>query len=1041
MSYKPCWAVAALSGALTATAFGQNVLTFHNDLARTGQNLSETILTPQNVSASTFGKLFTVAVDGKVDAQPLYVSGLSMPGHGKRNVVFAATEHASVYAFDGDSGTVYWQKSLLGAGETTSDDRACGQVTPEIGITATPVIDLTAGASGTIYVVAMSKNGSTYYQRLHALNLTTGAEEFGGPVAVEASVAGSGDNSSNGRVLFDPKQYKSRPGLTLLNGVVYTSWGSHCDIRPYTGWLIGYGETSLEQASVFNFAPNGNEAALWNSGGAPAADAESNIFVAVANGTFDTTLNSSGFPESGDYGNAFVKLTVENGAPTATDYWTMDNSVSESNGDIDLGSGGAMLLPDLEDANGTVRHLLVGAGKDQNLWVVDRDNMGKYDAQANGTIYQSLAGALPGGIFSSPAYFDGRVYFGPVGSAIRAFGVTAARLSSSPESMTATSYAFPGATPSISANGSTNGILWAVENSTPAVLHAYDATNLGSELYNSNQASGARDQFGAGNKFIVPMIANGKVYVGTTNSVAVFGLFSPPATAVTVEQVSVGADGTLWGINSGGQIFLYNGQAGAWAQAPGALAQISVGGNGAVWGVNAAGSVFEWNAQAQTWKSMPGTLSQIAVAADGDVWGLNHGDIYHFDAQTEAWTWIPGTLAQIAVGFDGAVWGVNAQQQIYRYNPGLGQFEQLAGALAQVSVGADGDAWGINGAGEVYRFDRVSATWKQMAGALTQISVGAGGNVWGVNSAGEAFQFDAQSGNWNAQAGTFSQVSASADGSAWAITSAGEAQQLHAATQATGVFHGVPGTLAQIAVASDGTVWGLNGAGQIWAFDAAAGGWTWIPGTLAEISVGASGNVWGVNNSGQIYRYDAARSSWDYIAGSLVKVVTAANGDVWGLNEAGQIYRFDAARQSWTWIPGNLAQIAVGVDGAVWGLNRAGQIWEFDAAMGTWSWSSGSLAQIAVGSAANVWGVNAEGGVYRYDSQSKSWGYQSKLLSQITVGFDGAVWGLDFIGQIWEWNAETQSWSNIPGSLAQIAAAAGSAVWGVNAQGGVYFYR
>ena len=1044
MSLRTSVAVCALFGTVASGgAFGQtNVLTFHNDVARTGQNLSETILTPQNVTSSTFGKLFTVTMDGKVDAQPLYVSGLSIPGHGSRNVAFAATEHDSVYAFDADDGTVYWRVSLLQAGETTSDDRGCGQVTPEIGITATPVIDLTAGPSGTIYLVAMSKNGSSYYQRLHALNLVTGAEEFGGPVPVEASLAGSGDNSSNGTVIFDPKQYKSRPGLMLLNRVVYTSWGSHCDIRPYTGWLIGYGNTNLQQTSVFNFAPNGNEAALWNSGGAPAADAEGNIFVAVANGTFDTSLNSSGFPSSGDYGNAFVKLTLENDVPTATDYWTMDNSVSESNGDIDLGSGGITLLPDLEDSNGTIRHLLVGAGKDQSLWVVDRDNMGKYDSQANATIYQSFANALPGGIYSSPAYFDGHVYFGPVGSAIRAFNVTAAQLSGSPASMTPTSYAFPGATPSISANGSSNGILWAVENSTPAVLHAYDATNIGTELYNSNQASGGRDQFGAGNKFIVPTIANGRVYVGTTNSVAVFGLFSAPTTTVTLQQVSVGADGTPWAINSAGQIFMYNGETGTWTQVAGSLTHIAVGGNGAVWGVNAAGSVFHWNAAAHTWELMPGNLSQIAVGAEGDVWGLNGSDeIYHFDAASQSWTWIPGELAQISVGFDGAVWGTNSQDEIYQFNPGSQQFEQVAGALSQISVGADGDVWGLNTSDEIYHFNRVSRRWDQVAGALTQISVGSGANVWGTNSAGQAFQYDAQSGGWKSYAGTFTQVSASANGAAWGVAGSGQAQQLIAATQNTGVFHEVPGTLAQISIAPDGTVWGVNGAGQIWAFDATAGGWTWIPGTLAEISVGGNGVVWGVNSSEQIFRYDPTRSSWDYVAGSLVHVAAAANGDVWGLNYAGQIYRFDAATQSWTWIPGNLTQISVGADGAVWGLNRVGQIWAFDAATGSWTWTPGRLAQIAVGSAANVWGVNAEGGVYHFDPQSKSWGYTLKTLSQIAVGFDGAVWGIDALGQIWEWESETQSWGNIPGSLSQIVAAAGSAVWGLNAQSSVFYYR
>ena len=1046
MSLGPArWAALALLwAALPVNAFGQtNVLTYHNDVARTGQNLSETVLTPQNVSSSNFGKLFTVAMDGKVDAQPLYVSGLAIPGSGVRNVVFAATEHDSVYAFDADNGTVYWHVSLLQSGETTSDDRGCGQVTPEIGVTGTPVIDLTAGPNGTIYVVAMSKNSSgSYYQRLHGLNLVTGAEEFGGPVTVAASVPGSGDNSSNGNVVFDAKQYKSRPGLLLLNGIVYTSWGSHCDSRPYTGWLIGYRNTTLQQTSVFNFAPNGSEAALWNSGGGPASDAEGNIFVAVANGTFDTSLNSSGFPSGGDYGNAFVKLTLENGALTATDYWTMDNSNSESNGDIDLGSGGIMLLPDMEDSDGNVRHLAVGAGKDQSLWVVDRDNMGKYDSQANATIYQAFANALPGGIFSNPAYFDGRVYFGPVGSVIRAFDLNAARLSGSPASTTPTSFGYPGATPSISATGNSNAILWAVENSTPAVLHAYDATNLGNELYNSNQAPAGRDQFGAGNKFITPTIANGKVFVGTTNSVAVFGLLSPPQTGISLQQISVGGDGTLWGVSSSGQIFIYDERTENWVEISGSLTHVAVGSNGAVWGLNAAGSVYRWSTAAQSWDSIAGNLAQLAVGADGDVWGLNSGnEIYHFEAGTQSWSWIPGELEQISVGFDGAVWGINSQQEIYRFNPGTQRFEQVPGSLTQIAVGADGDVWGINSGGQIYHFDRVGGAWDQVTGTLAQVSVGSGANVWGIGSAGQVYQYDSQSGGWSSHAGTLAQISASADGAAWGVDRSGQVQQLAAPTQASQIFHQVPGSLAQVSVATDGTVWGLNGAGQIWAFDPVTTGWTWTPGTLAEISVGVSGNVWGINSSDQIFRYDASRGRWDYVGGSLSFVATAANGDVWGLNSSGQIWRFDAGSQSWSWIPGTLTQISVGADGAVWGINGAQQIFEFDANTQNWTYTPGSLVQIAVGSAANVWGVNAAGGVYRFDPQSGSWDYAAKILSQIAVGFDGAVWGVDAASQIWEWNAQTQSWSIVPGSLTKIVAAAGGAVWGLDAQGSVYFYR
>jgi hypothetical protein len=524
-----------------------NVLTFHNDNAHTGQNLTETSLTPANVNSSNFGKLLNLPVDGKVDAQPLYVSGLQIPNAGSHNVVLAATEHDSVYAFDANDGTKLWQVSLLKSGEVPSDARNCNQVIPEIGITATPVIDLSAGPGGTIYLVAMSKDGAgNYYQRLHALNLQTGAEQFGGPVDIAAKYPGTGENSSNGMVVFDPKQYKERASLLLLNGVVYTSWSSHCDIQPYTGWLIGYNETTLTQTSVLNFAPNGGEASIWGSGGGPANDANGNIFIQLANGTFDITLNAQGFPNQANYGNAFVKVVVGGGGLQVADYWTMYNTIDESNRDEDLGSGGVLLLPDLQDSNGAMRHLGVGAGKDANVYLFDRDNMGKFNPSSNASLYQEIPNGLAGGLFATPAWFNGTVYFGAVNDAIRAFPVSGARLATTPSSMTAVHFGYPGATPSISASGSSNGILWAVESSSPAVLHAYDATDLSKELYNSNQAANGRDQFGPGNKFMVPTVADGKVFVGTPNSVAVFGLLQPvapppPSTAATSTSLTSSA--------------------------------------------------------------------------------------------------------------------------------------------------------------------------------------------------------------------------------------------------------------------------------------------------------------------------------------------------------------------------------------------------------------------------------------------------------------------------------------------------------------------
>jgi hypothetical protein len=506
-----------------STGSSVDVTTYHNDNARTGQNLGETTLTPSDVNSSSFGKLFAISVDGKVDAEPLYLSNLTVNGQ-SHNVLFVATEHDSVYAFDADTGTQLEQVSLLGTGETTSDNRGCSQVTPEIGVTATPVIDRKAGAHGTIYVVAMSKDGSGgYHQRLHALDVTTLAEEFGGPKEVQASFPGSGDGSSAGNVVFAPGQYEERAGLLLLNGVVYTAWTSHCDIRPYTGWLMAYDESSLAQTSVLNLTPNGNEGAIWMSGAGPAADASGNIYLLDANGTFDTTMNTNGFPNQSDYGNAFLKISTANKQLAVADYFEMSNQAQENDTDQDLGSGGTIVLPDLADNSGKTWHLAVGAGKDSNIYLVDRDNMGKFSPSGN-NIHQELQGALAGGVWSMPAYFNNTVYYGAVGNNIRAFAISNALLSTSPTSQTANSFPYPGATPSISANGTSNAILWAAENNSPAVLHAYDASNLSHELYNSNQASGGRDQFGTGNKFITPMIVNGKVYVGTTNGVGVFGL-------------------------------------------------------------------------------------------------------------------------------------------------------------------------------------------------------------------------------------------------------------------------------------------------------------------------------------------------------------------------------------------------------------------------------------------------------------------------------------------------------------------------------------
>src|SRR6266851_4845803 len=502
---------------------GVDVLTYHYDNQRTGQNLNETALTPANVNSTKFGKLGEFPVDGRVDAQPLYLSQVTIGGQ-KKNVLYVATEHDSVYAFDADAvngatASFLWKTSTLGNGETPSDPvGGCAQVSPEIGITATPVIDRTRNA---IYVVAMSKDtAGTYFQRLHALDLTTGSEPFGGPKNITATYPGTGDNSSGGSVVFDPKQYKERPGLLQVGGTIYTTWSSHCDFRPYTSWVMAFSADTLAQTSVLNIVPNGSEGGIWMAGTAPAADAVGNIFFLEGNGTFETILNAQGFPSNADCGNCFVKISTSAGLQLA-DYFTPHNTVAESSADLDLGSGGAILLPDVQDAGGVMKHLSVGAGKDAIIYVADRDNMGKFNAGTD-QIYQEISGQLGGQVFSMPAYFNGTVYLGAVGDALKAFPVTTARVAFTPSSQSTHNFGYPGTTPSVSANGAANGIVWTIENSG-AILFAFDATDLTKELYDSNQAANSRDHF-SGNKFITPMVANGKVYVGTPNSVAVFGL-------------------------------------------------------------------------------------------------------------------------------------------------------------------------------------------------------------------------------------------------------------------------------------------------------------------------------------------------------------------------------------------------------------------------------------------------------------------------------------------------------------------------------------
>jgi hypothetical protein len=497
------------------------VFTFHDDNSRTGENTNETVLSPANVNFTRFGRLFSYTLDGMAFDSPLYVAGVTISDEGTHNVVYVATEHDSVYAFDADGLTngPLWQVSFINpsAGVTTvpaADPDPTEDIPYEIGITSTPVID---PVSGTIYVVAATKevsgNTTAYVQRLHALDITTGAEKFGGPVVVQGSVAGTGPGSSGGQVQFDPLHENQRPGLLLADGIVYLGFGSHGDVEPYYGWLLGYTATNLQhQAMVYNNAPNAGKGGIWMDGDGPAMDASGNLYFIAADGLFDASSGGT------DYGDSFIRLSP---AGTVLDYFAPMVQSYLSTNNLDLGSGGVLLLP---DQAGPHTHEVVSAGKNGTIYLVDRDNMGHYNVSSD-QIVQSLANIFQKnsgndtGNFGSPVYFNGSVYFCAVGDHVKAFQLSSGLLSTSPTSQSAASFSYPGAMLAASGDGNSSGILWAVQRNglaTACTLHAYDAGNLANELYNSDQA-GSRDTTGADAKFSIPLVVNGKVYIATAN--------------------------------------------------------------------------------------------------------------------------------------------------------------------------------------------------------------------------------------------------------------------------------------------------------------------------------------------------------------------------------------------------------------------------------------------------------------------------------------------------------------------------------------------
>jgi hypothetical protein len=520
-------ALLLLVGCVSAWGQGSPVTTYHSDGARTGQTTDQTILVPSNVNSTKFGKLFTYAVDGIVVAQPLYVPNVTLPGIGTRNVVYVVTQHDSVYAFDADNfgtGAPLWKVSFLNAAAGISTvpiaEQLCsGTGWTEVGIMGTPAIDLTAG---TIYLSAKtrlapgspSNSGTTpvYQHTLHALNIATGADRLT-PVVVDASVV----NGVGNTVYFHTNNLPQcqRPGLLLSNGTLFIAYGSNgCDLHSY-GWVMAYSTSNLQQLAVFNTAPTPapnlvTGASLWMSGGGIAEDEAGSLYISTANGPFDATSN---------WGDSVLKLGFKNNnAITVLDSFTPFDQDNMAKKDLDLGSGGIALLPDQPGLN---PHLAVTSGKTGTIYLLNRDSMGGYNPTDNSQIVQAIPGAI--GLFDSvPVYWNNKVYFAAQGDTVKAFALVSGMFSPSTPVAQSLKYAQVGV-PVISSSENTGGIVWNIHNPVAPVISALDAGSL-VELYNSVQ-KGTRDTLGMVAHFATPTVANNKVFVGTTNSLSVYGVF------------------------------------------------------------------------------------------------------------------------------------------------------------------------------------------------------------------------------------------------------------------------------------------------------------------------------------------------------------------------------------------------------------------------------------------------------------------------------------------------------------------------------------
>ncbi len=525
--------------------------------------------------------------------------------------------------------------------------------------------------------------------------------------------------------------------------------------------------------------------------------------------------------------------------------------------------------------------------------------------------------------------------------------------------------------------------------------------------------------------------------LGTCPSVSTSPSFSSVSGALT--QISVGADGSIWGLNSSQQIFTYGSS--GWTNIPGALLQIAVGSSDAVWGLNEDGQIYHWDSVHSQWIDVPGALAQIAVGADGDVWGLDaQSNIYHYNAQIGSFVEVPGQLAHLAVGSAGAVYGINSSGAAFWYNPGTGYFQYLANpAFTEIAVGADGFAIGLsNGVGYGYKRGAWYAGPSEVP--IAQVAVGSGGSIYGLDASGNVYYYNAQSQALVQIPGTLSSIAVGGNGAVWGLNSSQEIFQLqNAPMRPYQTLTSVPGSLSQISVGADGSVWGVSGnTGEYFnpgtqTFLAGS-----VPPALAQISVGAGGDVWALDTSGSIYEWDASSNSWNNIPGQLNFIQVGADNSVWGINSAGLVFTYNFSNNTWANIPGALQTLSVGADGTVWGLNAQQQIYRFDG-VGSWVNVPGALVQISVGDANNVWGVNAEQQIYRYDLAGNRWVSVPGTLMQVKVAFDGSVWGVNAAGDLYQWNASAQSFSFVGSGVTDVFVGNAAAVWAFNATTGAVF--